>query len=87
MKAATSILDPTVTRLFQSRFSFSCLVVLSIINDSLCSGVVPTACKTPVPKEANTDSDQLNLTANNLSEPLQSDNTHTHTSTYVINVS
>ncbi len=57
MKAATSLLDPIHTSLFQSCFGSSCPVVLSNINDSLCTFVVPAAYKiaavTPIPKKTN----------------------------------
>lgn len=64
MKDATSIVNyPLPNCLFQSCFA-SCPVVLSIINDSLCSGVVPAAFKiaavTPVPQKANTNFNHLN---------------------------
>ncbi len=57
MKPVTSLLDPIPTSLFQSCFASLCPVVLSIINDSLCTGVVPPSFKiaavTPVPKKTN----------------------------------
>lgn len=56
MKAGTSIVVPIPTCLFQSCFASLCPVVLNIINDSLCTGVVPAAFKiaavTPVPKKS-----------------------------------
>lgn len=55
MKAATSIVDPVPTCLFQSCFAILCPAVVSVINDSLCTGVVPatfkTATLTPVQKK------------------------------------
>ncbi len=64
MKATTSRVDPVPSCLFKSCFDFLCPVVLSIINDSLCTGVVPAALKiaavTPVPKTNNMDFDNLN---------------------------
>ncbi len=63
MKPVTSLLDPIPTSLFQSCFAFLCPVVLSIINDSLCTGVVPPSFKiaavTPVPKKTNIDYENL----------------------------
>ncbi len=55
MKAATFLLDPIPTYLFQSCYVSLCPVVFSIIKDYLCTGVVPAAFKiagvTPVPKK------------------------------------
>lgn len=63
MKATTSNVDPIPSRLFQSCFSSLCPAVLSIINDSLSSGVVPSALKiaavTPVPKTNSRDFENL----------------------------
>ncbi len=63
MKPVTSLLDPIPTSLFQSCFASLCPVVLSIINDSLCTGVVPPsfiiAAVTPVPKKTNIDYENL----------------------------
>jgi len=63
MKPVTSLLDPIPTSLFQSCFASLCPVVLSIINDSLCTGVVPPSFKiaavTPVPKKTNVDYENL----------------------------
>ncbi len=63
MKPVTSLLDPIPTSLFQSCFASLCPVVLSIINDSLCTGVVPPSFKiaavTPVPKKTNIDYENL----------------------------
>ncbi len=57
MKATTSRADV-------SCFDSLCPVVLGIINDSLCTGVVPTPLKiaavTPVSKTNNVDFDNLN---------------------------
>ncbi len=59
-----SLVDPVPSCLFKSCFDSLCPVVLSIINDSLCTGVVPAALKiaavTPVPKTNNMDFDNLN---------------------------
>ncbi len=63
MKPVTSLLDPIPTSLFQSCFASLCPVVLSIINDSLCTEVVPPSFKiaavTPVPKKRNIDYENL----------------------------
>ncbi len=64
MKVATSIIDPIPTQLFKSCFASLGSVVLNIINDSLCCGMVPAAFKiaavTPVPKKSPVDFDNLN---------------------------
>ncbi len=64
MKATTCVLDPLPTSLFKSCFDSLCPAVLSIVNDSLGTGVVPAALKTaaltPVPKKHNADLDNLN---------------------------
>ncbi len=64
MKATTCVLDPLPTSLFKSSLDSLCPAVLSIVNDSLCTGVVPAALKTaaltPVPKKYNADLDNLN---------------------------
>lgn len=57
VKAATCVLDPLPTSLFKSCFGVLCSTVLSIINDSLSTGVVPV---TPVLKKQNTDVNNLN---------------------------
>ncbi len=58
MKVATSIIDPIPTQLFNSCFASLGSVVLNIINDYLCCGMVPAAFKiaavTPVQKKKNT---------------------------------
>jgi len=63
MKATTSIVDPVPTCLFKACFSCFGHVVLSIVNYSLCSGVVPAAFKiaavTPVPKKMNVELDNF----------------------------
>ncbi len=63
MKPVTSLLGPIPTSLFQSCFASLCPVVLSIIYDSLCTGVVPPSFKiaevTPVPKKTNIDYENL----------------------------
>lgn len=63
MKPDTSSLDPISSSLFQSCFVSLCPVVWSIINDSLCTGVVLSAFEiaavTPVPKKTNTDYENL----------------------------
>ncbi len=63
MKPVTSLLDPIPTSLFQSCFASLCPVVLSIINDSLCTGVVSPSFKiaavTPVPKKTNIDYENI----------------------------
>ncbi len=63
IKPVTSLLDPILTSLFQSCFASLCPVVLSIIYDSLCTGVVPPSSKiaavTPVPKKTNIDYENL----------------------------
>lgn len=57
MKSTTSLLDPIPTSLFKLCFDALCPAVLSIINDSLQTGVVTAALKiaavTPVPKKEN----------------------------------
>ncbi len=64
IKATTSRADPVPLCLFKSCFDSLCPVVLGIINDSLCTGVVPTPLKiaavTPVSKTNNVDFDNLN---------------------------
>ncbi len=59
-----SLVDPVPSCLFKSCFDSLYPVVLSIINDSLCTGVVPAALKiaavTPVPKTNNMGFDNLN---------------------------
>ncbi len=64
MKATTSRVDPVPSFLFKSCFDSLYPVVLSIINDSLCTGVMPAALKiaavSPVPKTNNMDFDNLN---------------------------
>ncbi len=64
MKSTTSLLDPIPTSLFKSCFDALCPAVLSIINDSLQTGVVPAALKiaavTPVPKKENVALDDFN---------------------------
>ncbi len=64
MKATTCMLDILPTSLFKSCFDSLCPAVLSIVNDSLRTGVVPAALKTaavtPVPKKHNADLDNLN---------------------------
>ncbi len=64
MKSSTSLLDPVPTSLFKSCFDALCPAVLSIINDSLQTGVVPAALKiaavTPVPKKENVELDDFN---------------------------
>ncbi len=57
MKAATSIVDPVRHVYLKHERCIACVgsVVLSIVNDSLGSGVVPASFKiasvTPVPKK------------------------------------
>ncbi len=87
MKVATSVVDLIPTCLFKSCFASLCPVVLSIINDSLNTGVVPAALKisavTPVPfpicpflakvlERIVASQLYTHLTLNNLFEPLQS---------------
>uniref|UniRef100_A0A8C2DZ60 Reverse transcriptase domain-containing protein n=1 Tax=Cyprinus carpio TaxID=7962 RepID=A0A8C2DZ60_CYPCA len=63
MKASTCILDPLPSTLFKSCFGYLCPAVLTIINDSLATGVVPTALKTaavtPMLKKPNSDLNNL----------------------------
>ncbi len=64
MKSTTSLLDPIPTSLFKSCFDALCPAVISIINDSLQTGVVPAALKfaavTLVPKKENVELNNLN---------------------------
>ncbi|KAF7695193.1 hypothetical protein HF521_006916, partial [Silurus meridionalis] len=64
MKVTTCLLDPLPTSLFKSCLDSLCPAVLSIVNDSLLTGVVPAALKTaavtPVLKKQNSDLDNLN---------------------------
>lgn len=64
LKASTSRVDPIPSCLFKSCFDSLSPVVLRIINNSLCTGVVPAALKiaavTPVPKTNNMNFDNLN---------------------------
>jgi len=63
LKASTSRVDPIPSCLFKSCFDSLSPFVLRIINNSLCTGVVPAALKTaavtPVPTN-NMDFDNLN---------------------------
>uniref|UniRef100_A0A8C1UV32 Reverse transcriptase domain-containing protein n=1 Tax=Cyprinus carpio TaxID=7962 RepID=A0A8C1UV32_CYPCA len=64
LKASTSRVDRIPSCLFKSCFDSLSPVVLRIINNSLCTGVVPAALKTaavtPVPKTNNMDFNNLN---------------------------
>lgn len=57
MKSTTCLLDPIPTNLFKACFSVWCPTILSIINKSLETGVVPavleTAAVMPVTKKYN----------------------------------
>lgn len=64
MKSTTCLLDPIPTNLFKSCFPVWCPIILSIINESLETGVVPAVLKaaavTPVPKKDNAPVDDFN---------------------------
>lgn len=64
MRAATSIVDPVPTCLLKACFTCVGTVVLSIVNDSLGSGIVTASFKiasvTSVPKKTITDLDNFN---------------------------
>ncbi len=64
MKSTTSLLDPIPNSFFKSCFDALCPAVLSIINDSLQTGVIPAALKiaavTSVPKKEKVALDYFN---------------------------
>ncbi len=64
MKSTTSLIEPIPNSLFKSCFDALCPAVLSIINDSLQTGVIPAAFKiaavTSVPKKEKVALDYFN---------------------------